>query len=76
MSRHLIKIERNECGGLATNSIGTDALNAISSIPGAIEVELDSETKAEAIISFGWDGPKFWDRDTHLAKFNLRKKED
>lgn len=76
MSRHSIKLERNELGALSSNTIGTDGMNAISSIPGTADVRVESETEIEVVISYGFDGPKFWERDTHLAKYHLRKKDN
>jgi hypothetical protein len=74
MTRYSITLERNALGHMSANSIGTDALNAISSIPGTTDVQIESESKGQVEISYAWTGSdKFWATQEHLSKFNLRR---
>lgn len=76
MARHTITLERNDFGRLSNNSIGTDGLNAILSIPGAADVQIESESEGRVEISYLWTLPdKFWNTETHLSKFNLRRSD-
>lgn len=53
-------------------SVGTDGYNAINSIPGCIDVEIESEPEGLVVISYSWDGREDFDRiDEHLADFGL-----
>lgn len=75
MPRHTITLVRNNKGFLATNSIGTDGLNAISSIPGAKDVQIEKESEDQVVISYKWTATeKFWETEEHLSEFNLRRK--
>jgi len=74
MTRYSITLERNGLGHMSTNSIGTDGLNAISSIPGTADVQIESESESQVEISYAWTASEnFWTTQEHLSKFNLRR---
>jgi len=76
MHRHSINIERNDFGTLARNSLGTDALNAISSIPGTHDVRIEEDGDKLVVISYTWSGPgDFHDTATVLAKHYCKRLE-
>lgn len=71
MTRHTLTVARAP-DSLSRSSLGTDALNAISAITGAKQVDIDDETDASVVISYEWTSKeKFWDTETHLAKYGL-----
>lgn len=73
MSRHTIKMARSTGFYVSNNEIGTDALNAISAIPGAMEVEIVKESDDEVEVSYVWtSSEKYWQIDEHLDKYGLR----
>ena len=58
----------------AQNTIGTDAFNAVSTIPGVTGVHIEAEDDEQVEISYIYTlNDKFWDTVTHLAKFNLER---
>jgi len=72
MNRHKLVVKRNALGQMSTNNIVTDALNAMSEIPGVIEARIEAENNEQVEISYGYTlNDKFWDTVTHLAKYNL-----
>ncbi len=74
---YTVTILRDQLSTVITNnSIGTDALNAVSTIPLCTAVKLVCENDEFAIIEYEYPNgsPKFWDTDTHLAEFGLKKK--
>lgn len=76
MSKHSITVRRDTTGiqGFmrSENSVGTDGYNAINTILGSSDVEIDSEPEGLAVISYAWDGREQFDRiDEHLADFGL-----
>lgn len=74
MSRHTIEIERNEFGNFSRNTLGTDALNAVASIPGTDDVQIDKEAGHIVTISFTWTGREdFDDTATMLAKYYCKR---
>lgn len=75
MTRHKIVIRRNAQGQIsAKNTIGTDAFNAWSTIPGVTDVCIEIDDGAQAEISYIYTlNNKFMDTDTYLAKFNLER---
>jgi len=77
MPRHSIILVRNDRGfPLSNNSLGTDGLNAITSIPGTKDVQIESESETQVEISYQWTAnEKFWTTQEHLSKFNLTRKE-
>ena len=49
MKRHTIKIARTNGFFVSNNSLGTDALNAVSSVPGTVDVEIEQESDDEEV---------------------------
>lgn len=60
---------------LSTNTIGTDGLNALLSIPGVSDPEIVEESNDYVIISYLWDtqGLAPDDLDLHFRRFGLQK---
>ena len=57
-----------------THELETAALNAIGSIPGTVDVEIEASTQESVSLSFLWNGNEdFQGTDEHLARFGLRK---
>ncbi len=52
MTRYSITLERNGLGHMPTTRIGTDALNAIASIPGTDDIQIESESESQVEISY------------------------
>ena len=74
MTRYKISIGRSTGFYLSNNSVGTDALNAVAAIPGATDLEIESESDDEVEISYVWNlSDKFWMTEKHLAKHGLRR---
>lgn len=74
MSKHTVKIVRSPTGGMSPNSLGTDALAGVSSIPGVLSAEVTEEFGTEVTVAFEWDGREdFQTTDEHLAKFHVQK---
>jgi hypothetical protein len=74
MSKHTVKIFRSPTGGMSLNSLGTDALAGVSSIPGVLSAEVAGEPETEVAVTFEWDGREdFQTTDEHLAKFHIQK---
>ena len=74
MARHKIAVKRNAIGSLSSNSLGTDALNAISSIPNVTDAHIESEDDIQVEISYIYtSNEKFWGTNEHLAKFGLER---
>ncbi len=68
MNRHTINIERNEFGNLASNTLGTDALNSLAGIPGTNDIRIEEEGEQLVVISYAWSGlTDFEDTATVLA---------
>ena len=78
MSKHSIAVKRNGVTGfLSDQSIGTDAINALSKIAGVSDIEIISEAEDKALLSYTWSGSDtFWETNEHLNKFGLTKVED
>lgn len=74
MVRRTIKIERNEFATFAKNTLGTDAFNAISSIPGTQDVQIDEDGEQIVTISYAWtvEGD-FNDTATVLARYQCKR---
>jgi hypothetical protein len=63
-------------GFLTANTIGTDGFNAISSVPGVEDVQIESESESQIEISYCWTGIEpFKATQEHLSKFGLTRKE-
>lgn len=76
MTRKTVTLVRNSKGFLASNTIGTDALSAISTIQGIEDVQIEKESEDEVEISYlPTDNELFLETETHLSKFYLRLKE-
>jgi hypothetical protein len=76
MSEHSIVIRRDDGveGFCSTQSVGTDALNAMQSIPGVEDPQIVSETDEQAEITFEWVGDgQFWRTEEHLSRFGLKR---
>jgi hypothetical protein len=75
VAHHTITLRRTGVKGFLSNqSIGTDALNAMNNIPGVKNPEIIKEADEEVKINYEWIGDeKFWDTDTHLLKFGLKR---
>jgi hypothetical protein len=75
VSKHSITLKRDGIKGFLSNqSIGTDALNALVSIPGVENPEIVSESNEQVELTYSWVGDgKFWETNEHLAKFGLAR---
>jgi hypothetical protein len=75
VSKHAITLKRDGIKGfLSSQSIGTDALNALLSIPGVEEVKVVSESNVQVELTYSWGGEgKFCEIDEHLARFGLAR---
>lgn len=74
MKRHTIKVARTTGFFVSNNSLGTDALNAVSSVPGTVDVQIEQESGDEVTLSYGWTGAEsFWETAEHLQEFGLRR---
>ena len=72
MTNHKITVKRSAIGNLSSASLGTDALNAISSIPNVTNVKIEVEGDVQIEISYTYTAKeKFWRIDEHLSKFGL-----
>jgi hypothetical protein len=75
MSKHSITLKRDGIKGFFSNqSVGTDALNALLSIPGVENPEIISDSNDQVELTYSWIGDdKFWETDEQLAKFGLAR---
>jgi hypothetical protein len=76
MSKHSIILRRdNSIGGSISNqSVGTDALNAMQSIPGVTNPQIVSESDEQVELTYDWVGiGMFWETDEYLKKFGLAR---
>lgn len=75
MQRYSITLKRYGMRGfLSRHSIGTDAINALRSIPGVDEVEIACESAEQVELIYSWVGKnKFWETDERLEKFGLAR---
>lgn len=75
MTKHSITLGRDGVSGFLSNQdIGTDALNALSSIDGVEDVEIVWETENQVQLSYNWtDKEKFWGTGEVLAKHGLKR---
>jgi hypothetical protein len=75
MSKHNITLERDEIMGfLSQQTLGTDALNALSSIDGVSDPEIISENNIQVQVSYYWtDKTKFWGADDVFAQYGLKR---
>lgn len=76
MSRHSITLAREVIGHISSTSLGTAALNAVSSISGVENAKIEHESDEQVELSYTWTGAeKFWETGEHLSKFGLRRVE-
>ena len=75
MSNNSITLKRDGIQGfMSDQSIGVNAINALSSIPGVKNPEIVSESNDQVELTYSWVGDgKFWETDEHLAKFGLAR---
>lgn len=75
MSKHSITLKREGVQGfLSSQSIGTDALNALLSVPGVENPEIVSESTELVKLTYDWIGEgRFWETSEHLLKFGLSR---
>ena len=74
MKRYTIKIARTTGFFVSNNCLVTDALNAVSSVPGVADVEIEEESEDEVTLSYRWTATeKFQETAEHLEKFGLRR---
>ncbi len=76
MTRHKIRIGRHTGFWVSNNTLGTDALNALASIPGVTDMAVEHESDDEVVISYMWSGTeRFWTTGEHLQRCTLRRLE-
>jgi len=76
MTRHKIHIGRTNGFWVSDNTLGTDALNALASIPGLTDMEVEHESDHEVEISYMWTGTEeFRCTGEHLERRGLRRLE-
>ena len=75
MQKHTITIERDGPRGfLATQQVGTDALNALSSIDGVNDPEIVWETEDRVQVSYSWSGKEaFLGTGDVLGQYGLKR---
>ena len=74
MSKHTVRIVRSPTGTSSSNSLGTDALAGVTSIPGVLNAEITEESNIEVSVEFEWDGRNdYQTTNEHLAKFHVQK---
>lgn len=57
---------------LSSNSLSTDALQGLKSIPGVTNPELVEESELAVRLRYGWLGSvKFWQTDECLKRFGV-----
>lgn len=73
MSKHSITLRRKGVQGfLSSQRIGTDALNALLSIPGVENPEIISESTELVALTYNWVGvDQFLETSEYLLKFGL-----
>jgi hypothetical protein len=75
VSKHSITLIRDGVKGfLSSQRIGTDALNALLSIPGVENPEIVSESDEQVELTYNWVGEgQFWETSEYLLKFGLSR---
>ncbi|MFC1891174.1 hypothetical protein ACFLZT_02160 [Thermodesulfobacteriota bacterium] len=75
MTKHSITLRRKDVNGfLSDQSIGTDALNAMKSIPGVNNPQIINESDEQVELMYNWIGDgKFWETGEYLMKFGLAR---
>ena len=73
MTHHQITLCRTQFD-MSINTIGTDALKAMSTIPGVTGLLIESEEETEVRLSYDYNsGVRFWQTDEYLAPFWLKR---
>jgi hypothetical protein len=75
MPKHRIILERDGMRGFLSNQdVGTEALNALSSIEGVNDPEIVWETDDQVQVSYRWSGKEaFVDIGDVLAQYGLKR---
>lgn len=75
MPRYSITLKRQGMNGfLSSQRIGTDAFNALSSIPGLEDPEIVSESDEQVEITYSWVRDGNFDRiDEYLERYGLAR---
>jgi hypothetical protein len=75
MSKNTIVLRREGIQGVMSDqSIGTDALNAMSTIPGVANPEIVTESEDRVTLLYDWVGKEeFWETGRHLLKHGLAR---
>ena len=78
MSKHSITMKRDGMRGfLSSQRIGTDAINALLSIPGVENPEIVSESDGQVTLTYSWVGTgKFCETEEYLAKCGLARVQE
>lgn len=73
--RYRITVERTSFGHHSSNSMETDALNGVGSIPGVTALQVE-ETEADFVtLSCLWTGTTQFDHtDEHLSRYGLKRR--
>lgn len=59
---------------MSANTMETDALNALSTIPGVVDIVIESNNGNEVKMSYAYTSEsKFWQTDEYLGKFCLER---
>ena len=67
-----IKRGRSVWAFLSDQSLGTDARNGMSSIPGVEHLEIVSESDELVRLTYEWSGVgMFWETDEYLERFGV-----
>ena len=73
--KHTVTVLRLPQSLRSPDQMETDALNGIGSIPGVINVEIESTDDDSVTLSYTWTGAEqFQATDEHLANYGLRKR--
>lgn len=77
MKKYLVTLERAIADPFPrNNTLGTDALNALSEIPGLLNIEIELESENLIRMTFEYDSEnstQFLEANVHLLKFGLQK---
>ena len=74
MPKHTIVLIRDNGmeGFMSNQTLGTDALNAMSTMPGVENLEIVNETDDRVTLSYEWIGKeKFWHAGDHLRRYGV-----
>lgn len=73
MAKRTIVLRREGMQGFRSDqSIGTDAFNAMRTMPGVKNPEIVNESESQVTVSYDWVGKeKFWQAGEHLLRYGL-----